>query len=78
VSNHDLNYWVARCRAGEEIPHQKIVAYALTRWFLFTPIKGKQDASLALAEADGRRVDFTTGEMVSDPDYVPPPSGAAS
>lgn len=74
----DLSYWVARCRADGEIPHAEIARYELTRWFLFTPIEGRQDASLAFAEADGRRVDYVTGEIVLNPDYVPPPSGAAS
>jgi hypothetical protein len=62
--------WVKRCRDGEDIPHQAVVEHKLTRWFAFTTIDGK---NVAFAEANGDRVDFVTGELVTNPDYIPPP-----
>jgi hypothetical protein len=43
--------WIARCRAGEEIPRHAIVNYQLTDRFLFTPIDTNRDVHLAFAEA---------------------------
>jgi hypothetical protein len=66
----ELMQWIKRCRDGDEIPGQAVIEHKLNRWFAFTMIGGKQ---VALAERDGRRMDFTTGELVTDPDYIEPP-----
>jgi hypothetical protein len=61
--------WVKRCRDGDEIPSEAVLKHKLNRWFAFTIIDGKQ---VALAERDGRKVDFATNELVIDPDYKSP------
>ena len=70
MNDTELVQWVKRCRDGEDIPHTAVIEHRLNRWFMFTEIEGK---NVAFAEADGKRVDFITGEIVYNDDYIPPP-----